>query len=161
MKRYAWISWCSAATLLLALTAASHPEVFVGPARASTPEPCVIHLSSLNYPPLARQSRIQGKVTASVLVYRDGTASVAKEGAGQPLLLGTAQENLKTWRFKPNDSTVPIQLEVEYDFVLDPQNPMDDFNVASTVTWDLPRHVRVSAPFPRPMIDSGPVKNKN
>lgn len=161
MKRYAWISWCSAATLLLALTADSHPEVFVGQARASTPEPCVIHLSSLNYPLLARQSRIQGKVTASVLVYRDGTASVAKEGTGQPLLLEAAQENLKTWRFRPNDATVPIQLEVEYVFVLDPQNPMDDFNVASTMTLDLPRRVRVSAPVLKANIDSWPVKNKN
>lgn len=124
------------------------------------PEPCVTHLSVPKYPLLARQTRIQGTVTATALVYRDGTASV-KEGKGHPLLRGVAQENLATWKFKPNDSVEPISLDVEYKFVLDTENPTDDFNAPSNVTFDLPHHVTISIPAPKPIIDHVTIKKKH
>jgi TonB family protein len=117
-------------------------------------------LESPNYPPLARQTRIQGKITVSALVYKDGTISVAKEGKGHPLLLGAAQDNLKTWRFEPNDSSEPIPIDVEYEFVLDTEH-LSGGNAASAVTLDLPRHVRVVAPGPVPIIDYAPVMKKH
>lgn len=161
MTKPAWISMCVATMLAFALRLNSHPATLHNPAQAPTLDPCVSHLESPKYPPLARQTRIQGRATVSVSVYRDGTASVGKEGKGNALLFGSAQENLKTWRFKPNDSPEAIPLDVEYEFVLDTDHPTDDFNAASTVTLDLPRHVRISAPARKPIIDVVEVKKRH
>jgi TonB family protein len=125
------------------------------------PEPCVYHLQAPSYPRLARQTVIQGKVTVTVTVYRDGTTNVSKEGKGHPLLVGAAQENLRTWKFKSNDSVEPILLEVEYQFILDTQNSTDDVNATSAVTLDLPRHVTVVAPARKPIIDVTVVNKKH
>lgn len=156
MKKLAWMWFCCVAMLVCGLRIAT-----AFGAQAPVPEPCVTQFNSPNYPQLARRTFIQGKVTASVLVYRDGTAKVAKEGKGHPLLLGAAQENLATWRFRPNDSHEVIQLDVEYEFVLDTENPTDDFNPASTVTLDLPRHIRIFAPVPKPTILTSTAKKKH
>lgn len=153
MKKSACISLCSVAILTCALRTDSLPPTFRNQPQLPTLEPCVAHLVSPNYPQIARQTWIQGKVTASVLVYRDGTASVAKEGKGHPLLLGAAQENLKTWRFRPNDSAEAIPLDVEYEFLLDTERPTDDSNSASMETLDLPRHVTVFAPARKVIVD--------
>lgn len=161
MKKASWISVCLATTLVCAVKLNSRPVPFRTQAQPPKLEPCVIHLELPKYPPLARQTWIQGKVTVSVSVYRDGTASVAKEGKGHPLVLGAAEENLKTWRFQPNDSREAIPLEVDYEFVLDTEHPTDDFNVASTVTLDLPRHVRVFAPARKAIIDVVEVKKRH
>ena len=161
MKSCASVSLFSVAILLCVLKVDLLPAPLRNQTQPPALEPCVTRLDSPNYPPLARQTWIQGKVTVSVSIYRDGTASVAKEGKGHPLLLVAAQENLKTWRFKPNDSPEAIPLDVEYEFVLDTEHPTEDSNGASNVTLDLPRHVTVSAPARKPIIDSVEIKKKH
>lgn len=158
MKNSLWISVCLVTMFVCELKLNSRPATLRNHAQPPTPEPCVAHLESPSYPQLARATGIQGKATVSASVYRDGTSSVATDGKGHPLLLGAAQENLKTWRFKPNDWPEAIPLEVEYEFVLDAEHPSDDLNPTPAVTLDLPRHVRISAPARKPIIDSWPAK---
>jgi TonB family protein len=60
--------------------------------------PKVVQHSEPNYPPLARQTRIQGDVRVKITT--DGeSVRTAEAEAGHPLLRGAAEDNIKTWKF--------------------------------------------------------------
>jgi Gram-negative bacterial TonB protein C-terminal len=60
--------------------------------------PKVVQHSEPIYPPLARQTRIQGDVLVKITT--DGESVRAAEAeAGHPLLRGAAEDNVKTWKF--------------------------------------------------------------
>jgi TonB family protein len=54
--------------------------------------------------PLANAARIQGDVHLRVTTDGSGIASVVLE-SGQPMLAKAAQDNVRTWKFKPHDPT--------------------------------------------------------
>jgi TonB family protein len=56
------------------------------------------------YPPLANAARIQGDVHLRVTTDGSGVASAVLE-IGQPMLAKAAQDNVRTWKFKPHDPT--------------------------------------------------------
>jgi len=56
------------------------------------------------YPPLARQARIQGDVTALVRISEDGAVSSISQVTGPALLRGAA-DNLKNWHFDVQGTT--------------------------------------------------------
>jgi TonB family protein len=61
----------------------------------------LIHKVPPNYPPLARQARIQGEVLLQAEVNTDGTVQNVKLISGNPMLAPAAIEAVKQWLFKP------------------------------------------------------------
>ncbi len=73
------------------------------------------------YPPLARQTRIQGTVSVNVIVRKDGTVEVENAGAGHPLLIQAAVDAVRQWRYEPttiNGEPVDIETKIYVDFTL-------------------------------------------
>lgn len=53
------------------------------------------------YPPIAKAARLQGKVTLSVLISRQGAVTDLKVLSGPPMLVGAATDAVKQWQYKP------------------------------------------------------------
>jgi TonB family protein len=73
------------------------------------------------YPPLARQARIQGVVKFEVILAPDGSLMNAFVLAGHPLLVPAAQEAVRQWQWQPtllNGTPVEIVTTVDVDFNL-------------------------------------------
>jgi TonB family protein len=73
------------------------------------------------YPPLARQTRIQGTVAVNVIVRKDGTVEVQNVGAGHPLLAQAAVDAVRQWRYEPttiNGGPVDIETKIYVVFAL-------------------------------------------
>jgi len=73
------------------------------------------------YPPLARQTRIQGTVSVNAIVRKDGTVEVQNVGAGHPLLAQAAVDAVKQWRYEPTTikgEPVDIQTKIYVVFAL-------------------------------------------
>ncbi|MEI9973615.1 MAG: energy transducer TonB [Ignavibacteriota bacterium] len=51
------------------------------------------------YPPVARQLKVEGTVELNATVGEDGTVEKADVLSGNPILAKAAQETLKKWRF--------------------------------------------------------------
>jgi TonB family protein len=54
-----------------------------------------------DYPPMARQLRLQGKVELEVSITSTGAVDNVKILTGNPALTGQAANTLKRWRFDP------------------------------------------------------------
>ncbi len=54
-----------------------------------------------NYPPLAKQARIQGQVVLQAEISKDGTIQNLQLISGHPMLAPAAIEAVKQWRYKP------------------------------------------------------------
>lgn len=66
------------------------------------------------YPPLARQLNVTGKVKLEVTISPDGRVTSARTVGGSPLLVLTATEAVKKWRYEPGPKeTIEI---VEFNF---------------------------------------------
>ncbi len=85
------------AILILSALLAAIPSAM---ARQSSPEvlPKVVQHSEPTYPPLARQTRIQGEVRVKVTTDGDSVRDVEAE-TGHPLLRKAAEDNARTWKF--------------------------------------------------------------
>ena len=96
-----------------------------------------IHIESLNYPPLARQARIQGDAVLIAHIGTDGSVSIPVRKSGHPLLLQAGEDNLKKWRFQSGEEQ---ELEITYHFKLaePPSDPLQ-----TDCTFDLPDSVIV------------------
>jgi protein TonB len=73
------------------------------------------------YPPLARQTRVQGKVVFSAVVGRDGSILNLQLLSGHPLLAQAAFEAVRQWRYHPtllNGEPVEVQTTIEVNFIL-------------------------------------------
>src|SRR5439155_188301 len=53
------------------------------------------------YPPLAKQARIQGVVVLEAEISKEGTIDNLKVVTGHPLLIQSAIDAVKQWRYKP------------------------------------------------------------
>jgi protein TonB len=74
-----------------------------------------------NYPPMARQIRIQGTVIVQVLIDEKGNVVSAKAASGHPLLIPEAQKAAMQARFSPTiigDQPVKVSGAITYNFVL-------------------------------------------
>lgn len=65
------------------------------------------------YPPLARQMNVAGKVKIEATVAADGHVLSTKVVGGSPLLVNAALEALKKWRYEPapRDTTELVEFE--------------------------------------------------
>src|SRR2546430_2192827 len=74
-----------------------------------------------NYPPLARQARIQGAVLLQAEISKDGTIQNLRLISGHPMLTSAAIEAVKQWRYKPyilNGEPVEVETQITVNFTL-------------------------------------------
>jgi len=74
-----------------------------------------------DYPPLAKQARVQGTVRFTVLIAKDGTIENMQLVSGHPLLVAAAQDAVRQWVYKPtllNGQPVEVVTFVEVNFTL-------------------------------------------
>jgi protein TonB len=74
-----------------------------------------------NYPPLARQARIQGTVILHAVISKDGSITGLQLVSGHPMLAPAAIEAVKQWKYKPyllNGEPVEVDTEVQVNFTL-------------------------------------------
>jgi len=74
-----------------------------------------------NYPPLARQARIQGAVQLQAEISKEGTIENLRLISGHPMLAPAAIEAVKQWRYKPyilNGEPVEVETQITVNFTL-------------------------------------------
>jgi protein TonB len=73
------------------------------------------------YPPLARQTRIQGTVKLHAIIAKDGSVQQLEVLSGHPLLVQAALDAVRQWRYKPtllNGEPVEVDTTVDVIFSL-------------------------------------------
>ena len=73
------------------------------------------------YPPLARQARIQGNVVLHAIIDKDGRVGELQVISGHPLLVQSALDAVKNWRYQPtqlNGDAVEVDTTITVSFVL-------------------------------------------
>ena len=73
------------------------------------------------YPALARQARIQGQVVLHAIIDKDGRVSELSVISGHPLLVQSALEAVRQWRYRPttlNGEAVEVDTTITVTFVL-------------------------------------------
>jgi hypothetical protein len=109
-----------------------------------TEMPRITHFQAPSYPEVAWQSKVYGKVTLKILVYKDGRFGFTDTVAGPPALVSAAKENLCSWTFAANQSADPLPLTIEYEYRIDKSRNSGQLTTA--VTYDLPNHITITAP---------------
>lgn len=73
------------------------------------------------YPPLARQARIQGTVVLHAIIDKEGKVAQLEVVSGHPLLVASAIEAVKQWRYKPtqlNGDPVEVDTTIQVTFTM-------------------------------------------
>jgi protein TonB len=73
------------------------------------------------YPPLAKQARISGKVVLEAVIGRDGTIRNLRAVSGHPMLIQSAIEAVRQWRYRPyilDGEPVEVDTQVTINFTL-------------------------------------------
>lgn len=73
------------------------------------------------YPALARQVRVQGLVVLRAVISRDGAIENLQVVSGHPLLIPSALNAVRQWRYRPyvlNGEPVEVETEVKVNFIL-------------------------------------------
>jgi protein TonB len=73
------------------------------------------------YPPLAKNARIQGTVRFTAIIAKDGSISNLQLVSGHPLLVPAAQEAVKQWQYRPtllNGEPVEVITQIDVNFTL-------------------------------------------
>jgi protein TonB len=74
-----------------------------------------------SYPPLARQTRIQGTVRLHAIIGKDGTVKELTLESGHPLLVQAALDAVRQWRYQPtllNGEPVEVDTTIDVIFTL-------------------------------------------
>jgi TonB family protein len=87
--------------LLLGGSAMAPPRVLAQDSAAESGKRKVRSKVSPEYPPLAKQMNVTGKVKIEATVAADGHVTSTKVVGGSPLLVNAALEAVKQWRFEP------------------------------------------------------------
>ncbi len=73
------------------------------------------------YPALARQARIQGTVVLHAIIDKEGKVAQLEVVSGHPLLVQSAIEAVKQWRYKPtqlNGDPVEVDTTIQVTFTM-------------------------------------------
>jgi len=73
------------------------------------------------YPPLARQARIQGVVRFNAVIGKDGAIQNLTLVSGHPLLVPSATDAVRQWRYQPtllNGEPVEVVTQIDVNFTL-------------------------------------------
>ncbi len=74
-----------------------------------------------NYPPLAKQARIQGHVILAAVINKQGTVENLRLMSGHPMLAPAAIEAVKQWKYRPyllNNEPTEVETTVDVNFTL-------------------------------------------
>ena len=99
------------------LAAKSGPQRVGGDVQAAK----LIHQVRPAYPPLAKQARIQGTVRLQAVIARDGSIQNLVLAGGHPLLVPSAMDAVRQWRYRPttlNGETVEVLTQIDVNFTL-------------------------------------------
>jgi TonB family protein len=109
----------------------------------------VQRLIAADYPPLAQQARIEGKVELACDVSDRGQVLACKSISGHPLLVLAAIENAKKWTFRRNAGAErnSDQVNLVYEFVLMEGAPTRG-RPKVEFSFEMPNHVRVGSEIP-------------
>lgn len=83
----------------------------------------IITQTKPTYPPLARQARIQGVVALHAIIDKEGRVSQLEVISGHPLLVQSALDAVKQWRYKPtqlNGEPVEVDTTIQVTFTMGP-----------------------------------------
>jgi periplasmic protein TonB len=98
------------------------PSPAVRPVRVShMMEGNLIHRVQPDYPPLARQARIQGTVVLRAIISREGRIENLQLVSGHPMLVQAAIDAVRQWRYRPyvlNDQPVEVETQITVNFTL-------------------------------------------
>jgi protein TonB len=98
------------------------PTASVHPPRVSRAmEGNLIYRVQPQYPPLARQARIQGIVVLRAMISREGKIENLQVITGHPLLVKSAMDAVLQWRYRPyylNNEPVEVETQVTVNFTL-------------------------------------------
>jgi periplasmic protein TonB len=84
-------------------------------------EGSLIHRVQPEYPPLAKQARIQGTVLLHAVIDREGKIENLQVLGGHPLLVKAALKAVQQWRYRPyylNGQPVEVETEITVHFML-------------------------------------------
>ncbi len=73
------------------------------------------------YPPLAKQARIAGAVVLQAEISKDGSIQNLHVISGHPMLVPSAIEAVKQWKYKPyilNGEPVEVETTITVNFTL-------------------------------------------
>jgi TonB family protein len=88
-----------------------------GPLFDNLPALHALEYFPIAYPPLARQTRIEGTVRFHVVVVQDGSVSKVEVISGHPLLVEGARQTILRWKFSPLESQdVDFEMECVFAF---------------------------------------------
>jgi TonB family protein len=95
-----------------------------GPASQSVPRAEIADIGQLNplttvlpdYPPLARQARVQGQVVADVSVNQQGSVENIKIVTGHPLLIQAVINAVRQWTYPAQAAGVVTRITVNFAF---------------------------------------------
>jgi hypothetical protein len=130
------------AALFLSVLLVIVPRVLAQKSAETLPK--VLEHSEPIYPPLARQSRIQGEVIVKVTTDGESVREALAE-TGHPLLRKAAEGNVKTWKFS---SHTPATFNVTFRYKLVESNSEVEFlqstNTVEILKYWRPHRKRVS-----------------
>jgi hypothetical protein len=108
--------------------------------------PCVIHLESLHYPPVALAAHVDGVVVVRLHIGTDGHVQSIEKLSGPVPLTFTAEANARKWIFKAGR---PQSIELRYEFRI--VSPIGKNKPLAEVQFDLPFRIEIVSPA-RPII---------
>jgi protein TonB len=91
------------------------------PAVSRMMEGNLMHRVQPDYPPLARQVRVQGQVVLRATISRDGAIENLQVLSGHPMLIPAAVAAVRQWRYRPyvlNGEPVEVGTQVTVNFIL-------------------------------------------
>lgn len=110
---------------IISSTPVAVPKVAAPPQRVrvsqGVTQGLLVHKVQPNYPPLARQARIQGAVVLQAEISKNGTIENLRVISGHPMLAPAALDAVKQWRYKPyilNGEPVEVETQVTVNFTL-------------------------------------------
>jgi protein TonB len=81
----------------------------------------LMHQVKPEYPPVARNSRVEGTVVLAAVVGKDGKVKDVRVISGQPMLAQAAERAVRQWKYKPymlNGQPVEIDTTINVNFKL-------------------------------------------
>jgi protein TonB len=82
-------------------------------------EGLLLHKVTPNYPPLAKQARIQGSVVLQATIGKDGSIQNLRVMSGHPMLTQAALDAVRQWKYKPyvlNGEPVEVETQITVKF---------------------------------------------
>ena len=119
-----------------------------------------ITISNIQYPPSAREQKIQGQVRATMLISEKGTVEHIQVFKADPILASAVEEATKGWQFRPilkDGSAISVIALLVCKFDLGSANqPPSDIVPEIAPATEFPKSVRVSDSVMKGMVIDQP-----